>query len=94
MLYYDRIDVLEGSDVNKSKSKECIICHYWYFLDWDYKNEPEVCYSYHDILILAYEFLNIKGVEYTFVIWNMSRSDVINRLNNSGLDDKGSFWNN
>ena len=34
MLYYDRIDISEGIDVNKtSTSKECIICHYWYFLD-------------------------------------------------------------
>ena len=34
MLYYDRIDVFEGIDVNKtSKSKECDICHYWYFLN-------------------------------------------------------------
>ena len=32
MLYIDRIDVSEGIDVNKtSASKECDICHYWYF---------------------------------------------------------------
>ena len=31
MLYFDRIDVAEGSDVNKTNaSKECDICHYWY----------------------------------------------------------------
>ena len=31
MLYYDRIDVSKGIDVNKiSKLKECDICHYWY----------------------------------------------------------------
>ena len=31
MLEYDRIDVSEGIDVNKtSLSKECDICHYWY----------------------------------------------------------------
>ena len=29
ILYFDRIDVSEGIDVNKtSKSKECNICHY------------------------------------------------------------------
>ena len=34
MLYYDRADVSEGIDINKtSVSKECNICHYWYFLD-------------------------------------------------------------
>ena len=32
MLEYDRIDISEGSDVNKTNlSKECDICHYWYF---------------------------------------------------------------
>ena len=34
MLGYDRIDVSEGIDVdNTNKLKECILCHYWYFLD-------------------------------------------------------------
>ena len=34
MLYFDRIEVSEKTDVNKtSESKECDICHYWYFLD-------------------------------------------------------------
>ena len=34
MLYYDRIDASEGIDVNKTgASKECDICHYWYFLN-------------------------------------------------------------
>ena len=32
MLYDDRTDVSKGIDVNKtSESKECDICHYWYF---------------------------------------------------------------
>ena len=32
MLYYDRIDVSEGININKtSASKEFDICHYWYF---------------------------------------------------------------
>ena len=32
MLYYDKIDVSEGFDVNKtSKSKECDNCHYSFF---------------------------------------------------------------
>ena len=34
MLEYDKIDVLEGIDVDMTnKSKECVLCHYWYFLD-------------------------------------------------------------
>ena len=34
MLYFNRIDFSKGTDVNKTGiSKECIIYHYWYFLD-------------------------------------------------------------
>ena len=32
MAEYERIDILEGIDVSKTNlSKECDICHYWYF---------------------------------------------------------------
>ena len=32
MLEYKRIDISEGIDVNKTNlSKECDICHYWYY---------------------------------------------------------------
>ena len=38
MLYFDRIDVSEVTDVNKTNtSKECDICHYWYFLNKGFK---------------------------------------------------------
>ena len=44
MLYYDRIDVSEGIDINKgSISKKCDICHYWYFLDKRFKFQPYIC---------------------------------------------------
>ena len=34
MLYYDRNDVSEGIDINKtSASNECDICYSWYFLE-------------------------------------------------------------
>ena len=38
VLCYDRIDVSEGIDVNKtSQSKECDIFHFWYFLNRGFK---------------------------------------------------------
>ena len=35
MLEYERIHILEGIDTNRmsNRSKECDLCHYWYFLD-------------------------------------------------------------
>ena len=46
--------------------------------------------------MMAYELeniamLNIKGIDYRFVLWNMTKNDASNRLNNSKLDDKGSL---
>ena len=51
MLYYDRIDVSEGIDLNKtSESKEYNIWHYWYFLDKGFKFQSDVCHVCHDVL--------------------------------------------
>ena len=34
MLQYERIDISDGIDFDKSnKSVECMICHYWCFKD-------------------------------------------------------------
>ena len=34
MLQYEKNDASEGIDVNKtSASKECKLCHYWFFKD-------------------------------------------------------------
>ena len=44
MLEYDRIDISEGIDIHKKNaSKECDICHYWYFKDIGFKYEPCLC---------------------------------------------------
>ena len=48
MLEYDRIDIFEGTDANKTNtSKECETCHYWYFLDKGFKYEPYFCNGCH-----------------------------------------------
>ena len=84
--------------INKSsKSKECMICHYCFFFNSNYTYETEVCYGCHDISRMVYEIenisiLNIKGVDFRCVIWNMARNDAIDRSNNSELGDKGSLW--
>ena len=95
MLQYDRIDVSEGIDTNKiSKSKECMLCHYWYFKDVGYKFQPYVCNGFHAVSMMAYELkniaiLNAKGADYRCILWGISRNDAVNRLNNSVLEDKG-----
>ena len=91
MLQYEKIDVSEGIDTNKtSASKECMICHYWYFKDVEFKFEPHVSNKCHDVMMTAYELkniaiLNVKGVDFSYVLWGISRDEAVNRLNNSVL---------
>ena len=43
-MVHDRIDVSEVIDVNKTNSLcKHIICHYWYFLEIDFRFQPKVC---------------------------------------------------
>ena len=43
MIEYERIDISEGIHVNKtSKSKERMLCHYWYFLDKNFSYGPSL----------------------------------------------------
>ena len=47
MLYYDRIDVSQGTDVDKtSASKEYVICFYWHYLNKGFKFQPDGCHDF------------------------------------------------
>ena len=94
MLYYDRIDVSEGIDVNKtSASKECDVCHYWYFLNYSFKFQQNVCNRCHDLLMMSMNLsdiaiLNIKGSNYCCVISGISKSEGINLIQNIDVTEK------
>ena len=50
MLYPDIIGVSEATDVNKiSVSKDCNVCHYWYFLDASFEFQPNVSNGCHEL---------------------------------------------
>ena len=56
MLYFDRIDISEDNDVNKtSVSKECHTCYYWYFSNYSFKFQTNVCIRCHDLLMFINE---------------------------------------
>ena len=60
MLEYDRIDISEGIDVNKTnKSKECMLCHYWYFLDKNFSYGPYLCDGCYNIMQKSIDLTNI-----------------------------------
>ena len=99
MLEYERIDISEEIDVNKTNlSKECDICHYCYFKDIGFKYEPYLCNGCHDLMQKAMSFNNIaiayvKGSGYRIHFWYMSKDDAINIMTDSYLFDKtGVLW--
>ena len=91
MLEYDRIDVSEGIEINKTNaSKECDICHYWYFLYKNFNYEPYLCNGCHNLMQSAMNFndvaiFSIKGNDYRIHLWYMSKDDAINIMKNSDL---------
>ena len=84
MLEYDRIDISEGIDVNKtSASNLCDICHYWYFKDIVFKYEKYLCNGCHDLMQKAMSFNTVaivyaKESAYRIFFWYMSKDDAIN----------------
>ena len=94
MLYYDRIDVSEGIDVNKtSASKECDVCHYWYFLNYSFKFQTNVCNRCHDLLMTSVNLsgiaiLNIKSSDYCCIISLICKIEAIHLLQNADLTEK------
>ena len=83
MLYFNRIDVSEGTDVSKtSASKELDICHYWYFLNYSFKFQPNVCNRCHDLLMMSMNLsdiaiLNINGSDYRCIITLIRKNEAI-----------------
>ena len=94
MLQYEKIDVSEGIDVNKtSASKECELCHYWFFKDTGFKFEEHVCNRCHDLLTVAYCLKNIailsaKGATFRRLLMGTSKNEALKKLNSSVLEDK------
>ena len=94
MLQNERIDFSEGIDVNKTNlSKECDICHYWYFKDIGFKYEPYLCNGCHDLMQKTMGFNNIaivyiKESAYRIHFSYMSKDDAINIMTGSSLVDK------
>ena len=94
MLEYDRIDISEWIDVNKTNlSNECDICHYWYFKDIGFKYEKYFCNGCHDLMQKAMSFNNaaivyVKGNAYRIHFWYTSKDGAVNIMNGSNSVDK------
>ena len=63
MLEYDKVDISEGIDVNKTnESKKCMPCHYWYLLDKNFTYGPYLCDGCCNIMQNSINFKHIAIV--------------------------------
>ena len=94
MLEYDRIDISEGIDVNNTnKSKECMLCHYWYYLDKNFSYGPYLCDGCYNIMQKSIDFkiipiVYVKKSAYTIYFLYMSKHEAKKLMTKSNLIEK------
>ena len=95
MLEYDRIDISEGIDVNKNKSisRKCSLCKFYYFLDKNFKFGPHLCDGCYDMSMKANSMQNLAIVyhgenAYHIIFVFMSKNDAFNLIKNAVIIDK------
>ena len=94
MLEYDKINISEGIDVNMTnKSKECMLCHYWYFLNKNFSYGPYLCDGCYNIMQKSNNFKNIaivyvKKSVYRIYFQDMKKREAKKLMTNCNLIDK------
>ena len=94
MLYYHKIYVSEGIDVDKTTaSKECNICYYWYFLNYSFEFQPNFCNRCHDLSMMSINLcdiaiLNIKRADHLCITGLISKTEAKISLQNADLTEK------
>ena len=94
MLEYDRIDISEGIDGDMTnKSKECMLCHYWYFFDKSFSYGPylsDSCYNFsqESIDFKKIAIVHLKKNAYRIYFLCMSKPEAKILMTNSNLIDR------
>ena len=94
MLVYEQIDVSDG--VNISNLKECMFCHYWYYLDKDFTYGPYLCDGCYNIMQKSIDLKNIaivhiKKSTYRIYFLDMTKREAKKLMAYSNLTDKKVF---
>ena len=85
MLWYQKIDISKRIGINKTNaSKECEVCHYWFFKDIGFKFQEHVCNKCRDLLTIAYSLkdiaiLNAKENTYRCILMDISKNEGLKR---------------
>ena len=88
MIEYERIDISESIDIDKTnKSKECMLCHYWYFLNKNFNYGPSLCDGCYNI---GYVSGNAQRIQCQYVSKHKRKHKrkAIRLMTNSNLIDK------
>ena len=99
MLYYDRIHISEGIDVNKTSARwECNIRHYWYSLNYSFKFLLNVSNRHYDLLMMSVNLsdiaiLYIKDSDYPCIFSFISKNEAIDLLQNGDLTENVEHYN-
>ena len=94
MLEYERIDISEGIDDNKTNlSKVCMLCHYWYFLDRNFSYGPYLCDDCYNVTQKSNNLKNIAIVRVKKKVYRvhfqyMSKREAKKLITNSNLINK------
>ena len=88
MLYYDRINVSEGIDINKTSRSKVWYLSLLVFLNKGFKFQTYVCNRCHDLLMLSMNLNNIaifkiKNADYRCIITETRKSEAINLIKNT-----------
>ena len=77
MLKYDRIDISEGTDVDKTnESTEFMFCHYWYFLNKNFSYGPFTCDGCYNMVQRSTDFKNIAIVHVKKTAYRVYFKDI------------------
>ena len=84
MLGYDRIDIPEGIDANKTKeSHRCFMCNCHCFPKVNFRFLSKTCNGFHDLMQKTMSFndviiVSFKGSDYRIHFWYMGKDKTIN----------------
>ena len=90
MLEYDRINISEGTDINKCEetSRKRSLCRFYYFSDENLKYGPYLYDGCYDMSIKAVSMQNLtiinhNGNYYRVIFAFMSKKDAYNLIKNA-----------
>ena len=97
MLVYEKLDISDEVNVDMSdKSKECMLCRYWYFLDKNFSYGPYLCDRCYNMMQKCNKLKNIaiiriKKSVYRICFLFMSKREARKLMANSNVIDKKGF---